>query len=45
MFKRQFPTLAAWPAEKWLAAPAVLFITVAMIWALAQEAILAYFLR
>lgn len=31
MFKRLFPTLSEWPAEKWLALPGVLLIAVAVL--------------
>ncbi len=29
--KRQFPTLAQWPGEKWMALPAVVFLVVAYV--------------
>lgn len=29
--KRQFPNLAEWPREKWLAFPAIVFVVVAYV--------------
>lgn len=37
MFRRLFPNLAKWPAEKWIILPVVIFITWSIIFTVCRD--------